>query len=131
MRTPVNCLRFLSYVFYHSVILRQQLIRHWRFVEKYQWEDRSFLDGLQRRKLKALLLHCHNNVPYYRRLFSDIGIKEESFEGQSVLGKIPFLTKRIIRQSYNELRAQNMSEREYKKNSTSGSTGESLFLSDG
>ena len=131
MKDFSNKIRFLTYVFYHSVILRQQLLSHWRFVQKYQWQEKSIIDELQKRKLKKLLLHCYSHVPYYHKLFSDKGVDENSFQQQSVFtifNMIPFLTKKIIRENYNVLKAQNMSKREYRKNSTSGSTGESLFF---
>jgi len=45
-----------------------------------------------------------------------------------VLKRLPFLTKDIIRRNYNDMRATDISDKEVKQSSTSGSTGESLFF---
>lgn len=83
--------------------------------------ERSELDFLVQKKLKALILHCYENVPYYTKLFDTINldltdITLETFQ------KVPLLTKKICQQNLSKLQAKNISEWNF--HSTSGSTGE-------
>ncbi|MCK4895135.1 MAG: phenylacetate--CoA ligase family protein, partial [Calditrichia bacterium] len=84
--------------------------------------------AIQQRKLKYMLNHCMRNVPYYCRIFEKLKIKEQDLCSPEILTSLPLLDKSIIRENYNQLRASNITEHRAQKNSTSGSTGESLFF---
>lgn len=77
------------------------------------------LEELQLRKLKDLIEHAKLNVPYYSEVLKDVNI-----EKLDEIQKIPFLTKNIIQASFNDLQAVNIDKKRFKKDSTSGSTGE-------
>ena len=47
-------------------------------INETQWWPKEKLDNLQSERLKALLVHCKNNVPYYANLFKDIGFDPEN-----------------------------------------------------
>jgi phenylacetate-CoA ligase len=77
-------------------------------------------------KLKKLLNHSYENVPYYRRIFEEIGAEPKDIRNFNDFKRIPILTKEIIRNDFNRLIAKNISEHELIPNSTGGSTGEPL-----
>jgi phenylacetate-CoA ligase len=78
---------------------------------------------LQEEKLFRILEHCHQNVPYYRNLFSQRGITRNTLIKK--FSDIPPLTKEIIRNNTNLL-LQTDGRGKLIPNSTSGSTGEKL-----
>jgi len=77
-------------------------------------------------KLRKLLDHVYLHVPYYRDLFISIGATPQDIRDFQDFGKIPILTKEIIRQNFDRLMAHNMAPHDFNPNSTGGSTGEPL-----
>jgi len=51
------------------------------------------LERLQWRKLKRLLRHAYDNVPYYHHLFNEARITPEDIKSRQDLSKIPITTK--------------------------------------
>lgn len=101
----------------------------WSEIQAYrknQWLSSVELQKLQRAKLIALVKHCADKVPYYRELFRNIGFDSSAAADLTQWLKIPFLTKRIINGNLDKLRAETTSISELIRNSTSGSTGETL-----
>jgi phenylacetate-CoA ligase len=50
-------------------------------------------------KLRKLLTHSYETVPYYHELFDNSGLQPSDIESLEDLTKIPFLTKEIIRKN--------------------------------
>ncbi len=121
-------LRQMAFAGYHSFVCRDQTMNTWRLFERNQWKNKTDSQAIQQRKLKYMLIHCMQNVPYYCRVFEELKIKEQGLWSLEILTSLPLLNKSIIRENYNQLRASNIAEHRAQKNSTSGSTGESLFF---
>lgn len=96
------------------------------FLEKSQWWSLEKLREYQRQQLSKLLSHAYENVPYYRRIFDERGLKPKDIEDVSDLAKLPILTRDIIREHRDELIAENISRDDIVEFSTSGSTGAPL-----
>ena len=62
---------------------------------------------IQNEKIRRLVHHCYENVPYYRGVFTSMGIKPDDIRSGEDLCKLPILTKQIIRDHYSELFATN------------------------
>ena len=78
---------------------------------------------LQSEKLVAQVKHVYDNVPYYRNLMDQKGVKPEDIHGIEDLHKLPFLTKADLRDAYPYgLLAKPLSEC-VRIQSTSGTTG--------
>jgi phenylacetate-CoA ligase len=60
---------------------------------------RERLDGLRRRKLQRLIAHAYDNVPYYRRLMDQAGVKPADIRELSDLRKLPVTTKADLRRA--------------------------------
>ncbi len=76
-------------------------------------------------KLKKLLMHAYNNVPYYTKVLKNAKVIDEN--NNVVLDnfdKIPILTKEILREEYENLKAKNLSEMKWYFNTSGGSSGE-------
>ena len=87
---------------------------------------REEIDILQSQKLQSLVHHCYDNVPYYRRLFDELGLRPNDILTHEDLRKIPILTKEIIRNNYDDLMPRDMPASRIIRCSTGGSTGTPL-----
>jgi len=106
----------------HQTKNRQRVLHYLRDLEETQWYSRAELQQLQWEKLKRLLKHCYENVPYYRELFTRFSLKPQNIMSPEDLLKIPVLTKSELKRSYHSLQAQDK-KRPFGVNRTSGSTG--------
>ena len=89
------------------------------------------LRSYQLESFKKLFRFCEVNVPYYRNLFKNLKITSSDIHSLDDLHKIPILTKDIIRQNREQLKATNLPPNRFILNSTSGYSGSNLeFFSD-
>jgi len=91
-----------------------------------QWWSREQLEALQQKKLRALIKHAYQNVPYYHTLFKNLKISPDDIKTTDDLKKIPVLTKKDIRINFLSLQAKNFSPSQRIESYSSGSTGEPL-----
>lgn len=75
------------------------------------------------RQLGRLLGHAYRNVPYYRRVFDERGLKPGDIQNLSDLRKLPFLTKEIIRDNLKDLVARNYPASKLEYVTTGGTSG--------
>ncbi|MEK6692336.1 MAG: hypothetical protein AABY44_02790 [Nitrospirota bacterium] len=91
---------------------------------KNQWRKPEELAEIQNKKLRKLIRHAYDNVPFYRNMFMSHGLKPDDIRTTSDLQKIPIMTKSIFKStSIDELTAQNIGKEKLKILRTSGSTG--------
>jgi phenylacetate-CoA ligase len=90
---------------------------------KSQWWSSSNLEKFQLKKLKQLLKHADDNVPYYHDLFKKLNFIPEQVSSVQDLNKLPILTKEIVNNNFNNLYARNYSHEKLILSTTSGSTG--------
>ena len=105
-----------------------RLIPYLSFLEESQWWPEQRLRCFQQKKLRMLLKHSYENVPYYKELFTKLRLKPEEIRTIEDLPKLPILEKELIRENFDNRRivAQNVSKKRLIHWSTSGSTGEPL-----
>lgn len=94
-----------------------------RFLSSTEWLSEKELFDLQNNKLRLLIEHCYKNVPYYRRVFDDLGIKPSDIQSRDDLFRLPILTKSIIKDNFNDLISLDIQSRQSLDGSTGGSTG--------
>ncbi len=90
--------------------------------------NRTKLLASQNKKLKSILIHAYKNTPYYKRVFDEAKFSPYKIESRFEIQKIPFLTKAIVKNYYNDLIAQNISSKLLMKASTGGSTGVPMYF---
>ena len=78
---------------------------------------------LQSEKLVKQVKHVYDNVPYYRNLMDEKGVKPEDINGIEDLHKLPFLTKADLRDAYPYGLLAKPLEDCVRIQSTSGTTG--------
>lgn len=95
-------------------------------MECTQWWNSKELQALQVSRLKKLLLHASQEVPYYRDLFLATGFSPGSVNSIEELQHLPFLTKSLIRQNTEALKAEKAVD--LARFNTGGSSGEPLVF---
>lgn len=99
-----------------------------RLVEfrRYDRLTSAEISNLQNQKLRKLIRHCYENVPYYTKLFNRLDLKPEDIQTRADLVKLPILTKQMIRDNYGDLIPNDMPKSRLIRSSTGGSTGTPL-----
>lgn len=98
-----------------------------------QWLSQHDLLSFQQEKLQRLLEHAYQTVPYYRRVFDDLGLKPEDIRTHPEnFARLPILTKSLVREHFDELQTTDPQLRKQLSTvTTTGSTGQPLvFLQD-
>lgn len=92
-------------------------------LQESQYWDHERLRSLQGERLQQLARHCAETVPYYRRLFKQLGYAPEDFRDVSDVARLPVLTKSDIRAAGDDLRSSLFNRLQPRRKSTSGSSG--------
>ncbi len=107
----------------------EKVEKYYDFLEESQWWSKAELENYQNEKLKKLIKHAYENVPYYRNLFMDNKLHPRDIKRTVDLAKIPILTKKIIRKHFPDgITANNINRDRFAPASTGGSTGEPLVF---
>ncbi|MCK4733521.1 MAG: phenylacetate--CoA ligase family protein, partial [Methanophagales archaeon] len=93
------------------------------FLQESQWWSKEQLEEYQLQQLSKLLHHAYENVPYYRRVFDEKGLKPKDIQDFKDLQQLPYLTKQIIQDNLEDLKARNYSPSKFQYVTTGGSTG--------
>jgi len=93
------------------------------FLEESQWWSCERLQEWQLQQLNKLLNHAYENVPYYRRVFDERGLKPNDIQDFNDLQKLPYLTRDLVRENLEDLVARNYPKSKRLFFATGGSTG--------
>lgn len=107
-------------------VLGTTMLKYLKKVEETQWWSPKEIQELQNMKLQSLIKHAYEKVPYYRRIFAEIGLTDKDIQTVEDLPKLPILTKDDIRKNFDNLKARDFNKWRPFFNATSGSTGEPL-----
>lgn len=94
------------------------------FKERENFKNNQWRD-YQVEKLREILLHSARTVPYYRELFKNIGLKEESLKAFTLedLAQLPLLEKDKLREAGTTSLVSEILEKDCTFLSSSGSSG--------
>jgi len=112
--------RFISLPAYYG----RNFIKNYNFLLKSKLWDREQLQTYKLNQLKLLVAHAENNVPYYRELFKQNSISSAQINTFEDFSQIPILTRNIIKNNIDRLKADNFQSYSPIKTETSGTTGE-------
>jgi len=98
----------------------------YNFLQESQEWDISRLQDYQMRELQRLLMQCHENVPYYRRVFDERGLKPADIQSLGDLSKLPYLHKEQIRKDPQAFIARNRRTEGLAVRFTTGTSGQPL-----
>ncbi len=72
-------------------------LAHLAELERTQWLSRDELLALQAKRLRALLVHCRDKIPFYAQRFDEAGFDPEALRGPEDLRRLPVLDRDEIR----------------------------------
>ena len=105
-----------------------------RYLKEIQQLEKASAGDIKQhteQKLKQLLLHAAQNVPYYRKILPESGVVANGIVRLENFSRTPLLTKDIIRQQGEKLYSSDAKNRKPYTNTSGGSTGEPVsFLQD-
>jgi phenylacetate-coenzyme A ligase PaaK-like adenylate-forming protein len=111
-------------------------LRRARFGETYRRLRREFerlerstaaeQEAYQDDRLKILIRHCYENVPYYRQVMEDRKLRPEDVQSVRDLRKLPVLEKEDLRRNFDRLVSRTVDRSGLRLARTSGSTGAAL-----
>jgi len=100
--------------------------RFYSWLMKTQWLSPEELDEIQNERLKMIVTHAYNNVPYYRGIFEERNLKPGDIQSKDDLKLLPILTKNDVRKHFSGLMAKDFMKHKPALRHTSGSTGQPL-----
>ena len=110
----------------HERLKGHRSVKVFRSLEASQWWSPEQLHDLQLQRLRTLLEHAADEVPYYRELLLRLHLSPTDFRELSDLQKLPFLTKPLIRANQDALKSSRA--RGLARFNTGGSSGEPLIF---
>ena len=113
----------LADLFYGSSLAKQL-----RYLKECEFDDGETILARQNEKLRKLVKHCFETVPYYHRIFTELGLSPDDIQSKDDLQKLPILTKQVIRDNYDDLFSTNVAPEYRRYASTGGSTGTPLIF---
>lgn len=98
----------------------------YNLLKKSQYWTKEQLEEYQLKKLKQLLDHAYENVPYYTRIFDERDLKPTDIQKIDDLNLLPILTKELIKDNINDLKSTNLPKNKFEYVTTGGSTGDPM-----
>ncbi len=105
-----------------------QRVKIYELLSKTQYFPINKIREFQEQKLKSLVKHAYENVPYYKQIFGRKGLSPSDIRSIEDLSKIPILTKDNIRRYSRILYAKNMWRFIPVPIETGGTTGKPLRI---
>lgn len=116
-------------IFKHVIIPATNMHKGYNRINYYNLlkeRDSLSLEQLQKiqwRKLKRLIYHCYDNIPYYRKYFFQNDIHPEDIKTLKHYSQLPELDKSTIRDYFEKLINPSLPKDELIYSTTGGSTG--------
>ncbi len=98
-------------------------LNHLLQLRRNQWKKKKELEKIQLKRLKAIVRHACDHVPYYHRLLDSIKFKPRDLKDLEDLRKIPITTKLDLKKNYPNIFIKGTDYSKYQSLRTSGSTG--------
>jgi len=97
-------------------------------LEESQWWDRTRIRAWQLARLRQILVHAGEHVPYYRECFAQRGFDPAKIESIDDLRKLPVLTRDTLKHRLNDLVSRTPRRERLAEGHTSGTTGSPITL---
>jgi phenylacetate-CoA ligase len=118
-----------DYIFHNYKFLRKRsmiarIVWNWLQLERNQWVSRSKLENIQFKKLKAIITHAYDEVPFYKKFYDQYGMTPNDLKSLEDIQKFPILSRELVRDTpFKERIATHVNISQCSAYTTSGSTG--------
>ncbi|MFH0832607.1 MAG: hypothetical protein V1900_02735 [Candidatus Aenigmatarchaeota archaeon] len=126
----LSLMRLMSpaYSFYVEMMRRQNNVYYKKHFMKQiaanEWLDRSELEEIQAEKLKRLVSHSYNTIPFYRKLMNRNKVSPDDIKTIDDIAKLPVIKKKDFKMhKFNDLVSKNVRRSDTITIKSSGSTG--------
>jgi phenylacetate-CoA ligase len=92
-------------------------------LQQTQFYSKEKIDDYQNEELKKIVNHAYKNVPYYNKIFNQLGVLPGDIKNKEDLNKLPLLTKNDVKENFGLLKAKNAPKFLLNVGHTSGTTG--------
>jgi phenylacetate-CoA ligase len=99
-----------------------------RQLAKSQWFDKNKLQELQLNRLKKIVTHSYNTVPYYKKFMDEHGIRPESIRTLDDIKLFPVLSKKDVLEAEDSIISTMYPTWMLRAARTGGSTGTPLVI---
>jgi len=96
-------------------------------LESERWSA-SEIEAYQNEKLRELVRHAYEHVPYYRERWKALKLCPDDIRSRQDLPKLPILTKEDVRQNFDKLVSDKASRADLVFRHTSGTTAKALHF---
>jgi phenylacetate-CoA ligase len=108
-------------------LIGQHMMRRLRFLEEAQWWDLERIHEYRDCSLHALMQVVYAEVPFYRELMNEAGVRASDIRRPDDLYKLPIVTKEMLQSRYPKLTTRPTGQNTYEVH-TSGSTGKNFCV---
>jgi phenylacetate-CoA ligase len=77
------------------------------FLEQSAEFSKAEMDEYREEQLQALIQHSYDTVPYYKQLFSEVGLTPDDIKHPEDLRLLPVLTKEMVRMNKDKMLSSN------------------------
>lgn len=95
-------------------------------LDQSQWWDQARMRAWQEERLRRVLAHAYEQVPYYRESFRSVGYDPARFRGQEDLARLPVLERDVVKHRVADLKSR--AAPSLTEGHTSGTTGSPITL---
>ncbi len=110
----------------HETLKKHDTVKVFKAHEKSQWQSLEHIEQQQLSRLREFLSNIGRHVPYYRELFDNLDFDPSNIQSTDDLTRLPFLTKEIIRNHSEQLKANTATD--LSQFNTGGSSGQPLVF---
>lgn len=103
--------------------------KFWMLMDEFTKNERLTeheIEEYQDEKLRCLVKHAYENVPFYRERMNNLKLLPKAIKGKKDLYKLPILSRDDIKNNFMTLKAVNFSKKKLITGHTSGTTGSPL-----
>ena len=117
-------LKYLSATFFRSILIKdEEFCKYYKLLEDRENLTSDEIKEYQFNQLKEILIYSYKNVPYYQKLFNEISFNPFNFSDFKQIETIPFLTRELVKENFDELKSTAKIKNGYYQGSTGGSSG--------
>ncbi len=127
----MKILRRIRFWFYfktfplHKWMITNDSIKYYKTLKALEFTDKDQIRDISEIRLRRILLHCFNHVPYYKKLWKELGFEHKDFYNSDILQKLPLLTKANVTENReSNLFSEKTIKSEILEIRTSGSSGQ-------
>jgi phenylacetate-CoA ligase len=111
-----------------DILSQKDVSNYYNLYSRTQWYSKKEMEEFQLMKLRELIQHCYENVPYYTELMQMNNIHPNDIKSIYDINVFPIITKEIIKENFQAFIPNNIKRiKNVKYGQTGGTTGSILF----